>query len=362
MPDFVIHRLKTTRRPTSPSTSTATSSTRRPTINNLADDAAKRAGMRAAGRLVWNLTWRDVDEFHKAAVSESAAGVPLRRLLPSQGQQIALHVHHAAGGNLDLRLVDRNPMDLLLEYLQAPDAGDWERLALSAVAGAFSAAERKGSSMLDAVPGVLASAVANGLETVPSEEDGEVMIGVFETEHRLRVHCLLQLPQDGERWTVITSLPDAATDLAAPEHRRRWQDWLQWANVLQFLRGTGRDAIVCAASSGAEAIADAWLADGGERTASAPAAVELSEDQIDQLELLEFVSVRELVESVLEAGAPDFVAGFESEGGAVIEAAWPERRVGITAGDVSIGEGLATWDIRDVSDWTKDGLLTALEE
>lgn len=326
--------------------------------NNLADDSRKRAGVRSSGRLVWNLTWDDIDRFHKSASSESSSAAPTRRLLTGSGQQAALALHHARKGTMDYRIVDRNPLECLIEYLRHPDLEDWERLALSAVGGAFSLGATRHEIDGDGVGGALAQAVVGALDLPPAARAPVALASTYATEHGHRVHCILRQPPDDERWTVVSSIADGSADLADENHRLRWHDYLQWANVLQFLRGDGRDAVICASSMGTESLDDLWIVDvpvGPQSTAGH----EPSATMIEELELVEDDATRALVEEVLRAGAGEFIAGLELEDGQLVEAGWPGQRVGV-ARSGQLVPSVPGWNIRLVSEWDPKTLLEAV--
>lgn len=327
--------------------------------NVLADDARKRAGVRASGRLVWNLTWDDVERFHKASLSESSASAPLRRLLTGSGHQAALSLHHARGGVMDYSVVDYNPVDCLIEFLRRPDMNAWERLALSAVGGAFSLGATKHQLDAEAIAPALAQSVVGDLDPPAPSADPVAMASTFVTDAGHRLHLFLRLPADEERWTVVSSVADSGLAITDTAHRHRWHDHLQWSNILQFLRADGREATIGAASMGAELIDDLWIRDVHRAGGPADGDTDLSPDVLAELELVEDDATRTLVEATLRAGAPLFIAGVETADGAVVEAGWPDRKVGVSRSgeDVPTEEG---WEIRAVDEWTVESLMTAL--
>jgi hypothetical protein len=329
-----------------------------PEHNNLAADAHKRAGVRASGRLVWNLTWDDVDQFHKAAGSESAANAPPRRLLPGSRHQAALALHHARAGTIDYRVVDRNPVECLIEYLRHPGMDDWQRLAMSAAGGAFSLGTTRHEIDVDGVQPALSQAVSGVLDPPQAQQPTVALASDFVTEGGHRITCFLRQPADGERWTVVSSIADGPAEVLADAHRRRWQDHMQWANILQFLRSDGREAVICASSMGEQAVEDAWLAD----AVAVPAPTvggDLSPEMEEEIDLVDDDPTRVLVEAALRAGAPEFVAGLELASGEQVEAGWPDQQVGV-AGSGHPVPSLHGWDIRAVLDWDVDSLLDAL--
>ena len=89
--------------------------------NNLANDAAKRRGVRADGAWVWNLTWDDVTDFHEAVTASVPKSPAARPLLSTLERGRAEKLQLERDGVLDLRMVDRNPMQLLLDLLMNPD-------------------------------------------------------------------------------------------------------------------------------------------------------------------------------------------------------------------------------------------------
>lgn len=169
---------------------------------------------------------------------------------------------------------------------------------------------------------------------------------------------MLRQPPDDERWTVVSSIADGSADLADESHRRRWHDYLQWANVLQFLRRNGRDAVICASSMGTEALDDLWIVDIPVGPQSA-AGHEPSATMIEELELVEDNATRALVEEVLRAGASEFIAGLELDDGQLVEAGWPAQRVGVARSGQPVPSDPG-WSIRTVSEWDSKALLEAL--
>jgi hypothetical protein len=342
------------------------------TINNLADDAAKREGIRAAGKFVWNLTWADVDDFHTATTREDLRTPPTRPLLPISAQGVAESLHHQGGGTLDYKTVNENPLTLLLRYLAQPDIAEWERLALSAVGGVAGQAtlQPAGPEDLDTL---MHQAIGGKAPTVGQPGDPKAFIGQWSTANGLPITVFLSADNpETERWTVVSSIPSETADVESEPHRRRWADWMQWANVLQFVRGYGRNAVITATAQATDIDIDhLWLLDGTgtsaatpetspqaeqSAAATAPAAVDLSDAQQDELDLIDDDEIRELTEQVLRRGAPDFIAGYEING-VPIEAVWPTQRVGIGLDGDGTFDG---YDIRPVSGWTIDDLLTSL--
>lgn len=346
--------------------------------NRIADDARKRAGVRASGRLVWNLSWDDVERFHSAVTADPPQTPPHRSLLDARAKGIAQQVHLAQGGALDVGEVERNPMHLLLLFLVEPHRAEWLRLARSVVAGLA------GSSGLTAVDsqqlGVVLDAVLAGrpvdLDGAGDPDDAIVQVAVVATVHGLDlVLCLDLVDPNAERWTAFAVLPDEATDVSDLAHRARWADWLAWANLLQFLGGPedSTGAVIAGTSRATSGDHDdLWLrhraglaapSGVGPGAAERPGSVgvpeaALTDEQREELDLMDD-DVRRLVESALGPDSPTLVAGYEDPDGLMVEAGFPERKVGVLLpGD----EAPAGWDARTVGDWTIDELRDALRE
>jgi replicative superfamily II helicase len=348
-----------------------------PDHNRLADDAAKRRAVRDAGTMVWNLTWQDVQEFHEAC---SGRGVqrqpPDRRMLEEAGRLAARQTHGARGADgPEVAVADHNPMRQLLEFLTEPDLAGWERVALSAIAGAVRTAG------FTRHPPEAAAALLQGALTgdpMPAGDDGSILAGRLRRPPGLRLTFLLDGRAEAggpnaERWTALAVLDDHDHQRSTIEDRKAaWPAWLQWANLLQFLTGDGRAAVV-AASSEADRFdpTDFELVPSGDREepppAGPPAPRRLSPEAVEELELILDPAARDLVEEVLANGAPVPVAGFEPEAeaaGWVVEVAWPERRVAVlTDADADRDAWLHAhgWDARPTSAWTTASLTAALQ-
>ena len=351
--------------------------------NRIADDARKRAGVRASGRLVWNLSWNDVERFHTAVTADPPQVPPHRSMLGTHAKTIAQQVHLARHGAIDIGEIERNSMDLLLHYLIRHDDAHWCRLARSAVAGLAGAG---GTTPVDAqqLREVLSATLhGEAFAVADSTDQAEVVgtVGTAATVNGLELVLFLDLADpNAEWWTALAVLPDDDPALADPSHRGRWADWLAWANVLQFL-GTPDDstgAVIAGASqSGTDDHDDLWLRHRARRTSAetggtAPADdgvpfeqgtpgarshALLTDEQREDLGLIDD-DARELVEAVLGSDSPRFVAGFETPDGKVVEAAFPDRKVGVLLPGDDRPDG---WDARPVRDWTIDELRVALE-
>jgi len=354
--------------------------------NNISADAAKRNGIRSEGKWVWNLTWNDVEEFHTAVTAEMPRRPPNRPLLTGKAKINAKAIHagrpSGTAEHLDYDTVDDNPLQLLLVHLRHPDPETWSRLARSAVAGMAS------------VGGLRPVAAANARQVIEAALRNETLdasvgpagdraapalanVAQWTTSSGLKFTPMLAMANpNAEAWTVFSVLADSAEDLAAgpadKSHIQRWREWLQWANVIQFLgaRHEQRAAWIAGVSDPDMAeIDDLWImpaaAVSGAPTAQAPAAettVEITDDMIEELDLVLDRAARALAKTALHRGAPPFIAGYELDG-TPIEVAWPEQRIGVLAsGDgASTADDTTGWRLETADRWTTDQLLEALK-
>ncbi|MCP3990590.1 MAG: hypothetical protein GY724_16040, partial [Actinomycetia bacterium] len=307
--------------------------------NNIAADAAKRRGVRAEGHLVWNLTWDDVEAFHKAALADPPTRPMPRTLLKGRARSVAQRVQAGAGGTFDVDDVNRNPMELLVEVLARPDHDQWRRLALSTIGGLAGAGD--GPNPLDGslVDQALRAAITGETDRLAGSSDDPMALRfVSITSDGLPITLLLDARggrADQERWTVVSSLDDTLTGANAPdesEHRRRWRDWLHWANVLQLAGGPTTEVVITGASEAEAYPVDelilAATASISTAEADSETEVEISELMEEELDLILDDTVTKLVSRALQSGAPDFEAGPEL-GGLPLEAAWLELKVAV---------------------------------
>ena len=368
--------------------------------NRLADDAAKRRELRASGRLVWNLTWEDVNALHEAAVADVPRKPPIQPLLGPAGRQAALRTHQQRPGRklLPVGVAEQNPMQALLDFLACPDMESWEQVALSAVAGLAreaSGAGRKATIQREGTRDLVAGALA-AAPWGPHLPAGPVLALRWVSPDGLPLTLLLDgRPEvggpDRERWTVLAVLDDRPEALSDGErHHNRWRAWLQWANLLQFLRSGGREALIATVGEAAtldpgdlaivptpaEAVAAEAPPPAGEVAPAGPAAPtpspagappggELEERALEELELILDEDARNLTQQVLRLGAPLPVAGYELNAPDrwVVEVAWPQQRVALLTDQVEArdrwleGHG---WDARPCGDWTPETLLDVI--
>ncbi len=308
--------------------------------DRLADDAAKRAGARTDGVRVWSMTWDDVTGFFEAigddpprSPDESPVLSKDNGLLTAGAVQRKRSENRGLKDELEVDLVNANPLVQLFSFLSDPEGDDrWTRLAKSAVTG-----------------------LASGLEPMPAEDALR-----FEAWGRAGLPIELTLDTSGEaganaeRWRVRTELDDSEEGTQEEAHKGRWQEWLWWSNLLQFLDQDG-----CSADFEVKSLAGQ---DGAGTDDVGGPAVGAHPGQPDEFSSdLEWVDdeCRPLLQEVLAAGASPPEIGYELPDGETLEAAWPKAQVAVTVDGQPTPEG---WDARPVSDWTVTTLLAAVRD
>ena len=332
---------------------------------NIAADAQKRRGIRSSNRWVWSLSWDHVDNFHQAVRADPPRTPAFVPLLRRKARTTAMQAHSRRPHHLDYDTVDQNPMALLLAYLKRPDDKQWRDLACSLVAG-FAAVGTHGHIAADSIHTALETASKG--EAIPVSDDGPLLGVTWINEADLRLTGFLDLlDPNAEKWTVMAAVPDDTDDYHDPQHPGRWQSWLSWTNVLQFLGPIDSERTAwMAATSEANSLdqEDLWILTRADTTSATratapievPLAVGISSKMEEELDLLADDAVRELVRDALKQGADDFIAGYEVEG-IPIEAAWTERKIGVVPqGDST---QVREWDIRDIDGWTTEELRQA---
>ncbi|MFV2211353.1 DEAD/DEAH box helicase [Actinomadura sp. LOL_016] len=393
-----------------------------PDINRLADDAAKRARLRAHRGVVFQLTWKDLDEWEARAHAPREGGVEDYEPYAGNAQRAAKEIYRKSGGNPD-ELAGRmwtNPVDTLFAYLAEPDPRGWLRRAEAVTAGVLQSRLRTGQTTSGrSGVGARVNAALRG-EPLPAPERGPVAVCAAGP---LTV-ILDQTTAGAPQWSgfVVVDDRDATIRADTDAHKGRWQDWLYWGNLLQFLDygpGDGAqlalsdidgfDAALLAAAGGdglvsalsllpldedlrdddpreetapprtlepAATVPDAPTSAAAAETSAAPEPVadESSESWLDILDLLDpdDAALAAFVRDLAAAGVPapsDEHVGYELGDGAwQAELAWPDAKVGIVlAGDDDEARRrddayrTAGWDVRTVTGWTREELAERIE-
>ncbi|MFF3275202.1 DEAD/DEAH box helicase [Streptomyces chrestomyceticus] len=360
-------------------------------------DAAKRTRLRAEGWQVFQLTWEDVQAW---TGQTRPPADPVWKPYPNTAQKTAMDVHRRmhAGDTRDLpRLVWANPVETLIGYLTDPDPDAWRRRVQSVLAG-FAAVSATSRALADGEEiGQRISEALHGRRLAGGRGAVQVMATRDASGCPLTITLDLRRGQAGAAWTALTVLDDSADRVTADEaaHRRRWQAWLYWSNLLQFLDAgegdgiqlttgmlPGFDPTELAVTGGA-----GWLTsqrraqeptrDGPEPAAdrrdAEEAAVAVRDPAWD--EVIEFLiddpGLPALARTLAARGLPAPEAGYELGAAAwPAELAWPARRVGVVLAhrpdpgserdidaerrDQAYRE--AGWQVRTATEWDADEL------
>ncbi|KUF20422.1 DEAD/DEAH box helicase [Streptomyces silvensis] len=389
-----------------------------PGHNRIASDAARRTRLRSGhGWQVFQLTWDDVRAW---AGDTKPPADPVWLPYQHTAQKTASDIHRRLHGDdpRDLqRFVWNNPVRTLIGYLTSPDHEVWRRRTQSALAG-FAAVSATSRALADGPE--IGQRIAEALEG-KRLAGGKGAVQVMATQDGsgcpLTVALDLRKGQAGAVWTALTVLDDSPRTLDRDEnaHRRRWQAWLYWTNLLQFLNEGEGDGVQLAASQvpGFDPVELAvtggagWLESRRQERRSGPAgpesgaggsgagapAIETSLDVEAPLPtvsvtgavrdpawdeivdyLVEEPGLAELVEVLVRSGAPAPVAGFELGDAAwPAELAWPAHRIGVVlaadsddeaalaeARDRDRAYAAAGWTVRTATRWGVQELVAAL--
>ncbi|MFE0641525.1 DEAD/DEAH box helicase [Streptomyces sp. NPDC058877] len=362
-------------------------------------DAAKRTRLRAEGWQVFQLTWDDVQAWTGRSGPQTD---PVWKPYPNTAQKTAMDVHRRmhAGDTRDLtRLVWANPVETLIGYLTDPHPDAWRRRAQSALAG-FAAVSATSRALADGTEiGRRISEALDGRRLAGGQGAVQVMATRDASGCPLTIALDLRRGQSGAAWTALTVLDDVPDTVAADEaaHRRRWQAWLYWSNLLQFLDAgegdgvqlttgmlPGFDPAELAVTGGA-----GWLTSqrrGHEQTPQAPrpSADRQEPGSVTSIapvrdpgwdEVIEFLvddpGLDALADALADRGVPAPEAGYElGEAAWPAELAWPDRRVGVVLAhrpdpgsdrDIDAEQRDAAyrdagWQVRTATEWNADTL------
>jgi replicative superfamily II helicase len=350
-----------------------------PEHNRIADDAARRTRLRSAhGWQVFQLTWDDVRAWTgRSSPPAEPVWVPYQHTARKTASDIHRRLH--GGDPRDLpRFVWANPVETLIGYLTSPEPDLWRRRAQSALAG-FAAVSATSRALADG-PGT-GLAIAGGLAG-KRLSGGQGAVQVMATKDSsgcpLTIALDLRKGQAGAVWTALAVLDDGPAAVGGDEnaHRGRWQAWLYWTNLLQFLNEGEGDGVQLASSQlpGFDPVELAvtggtgWLeslrkahgrdtdrtggprpAEEGVRAAESPAEA-VRDPAWDEVVayLVEEPGLAELAGELATLGAPAPEAGFElGEAAWPAELAWPSHRIGVVLAHRRGPDGIADRDAQD---------------
>jgi len=198
----------------------------------IADDIDKRQALLDSGRYkVWSVTWRDIDTCMGA--DSHAAPTLLSDVNRGILKQVAGDVDY---GDLSLRELDS--MELLVRYLEAPDAAAWAKRTLLITLGLIRLTDGVGDqALLDAWQKLGAAPEPFPFETKPSPPGH--WLGGFSDKHpfsrlmvRVRTHKLAG--KDLTAQQLMLRLFDDQPARQHPDFEASWRAFLHAWNLLQF--------------------------------------------------------------------------------------------------------------------------------
>ncbi|APU22558.1 DEAD/DEAH box helicase [Actinoalloteichus sp. GBA129-24] len=223
--------------------------------NRVAADARKRMRLRADGDIVFQLTWTDVTSWQSSrSAAKDSSWLPYLGAAQQTAHQ-ASRRRGAGGSDLD-ETVFVNPVAMLLAYLGEPDRDRWRLRAQAVLEGLLAHEPRRRELIFTesaGLPAALTSALTGG--PLPAAADGQIVL----LRNTDVTGCLLVVLIDRRAPTAVFTgftVLDDGEDL--PQLRPRWQAWLRWGDLLQFLPGSGGpggvagEGVQLAASTAAE--------------------------------------------------------------------------------------------------------------
>ncbi|GAA1202297.1 DEAD/DEAH box helicase [Streptomyces rhizosphaericus] len=375
-----------------------------PAHNRAADDAAKRTRLRSErGWQVFQLTWDDVRAWMgQSKPSAEPVWVPYQNTAQKTASDIHRRMHGGDPRELP-RFVWTNPVETLIGYLTSPDPDLWRRRTQSALAG-FAAVSATSRALADGPEtGLRLAEALAGKRLSGGRGAVQVMATRDSSGCPLVIALDLRRGQAGAAWTALTVLDDSPESVGGDEnaHRRRWQAWLYWTNLLQFL-GDGEGDGVQLTSSQLPGFDPAELAvtggagwleshrrthapDTGPGTGTARQAAPAAEPHAEAVRdpawdeviayLVEEPGLGELARELAAMGVPAPEAGFElGEAAWPAELAWPGHRVGVVlahqrgpddapdadAEDRDRAYAAEGWLVRPATEWDARELADAL--
>jgi hypothetical protein len=339
--------------------------------NRIAADAARRARLRAEGWIVFQLTWADLAHWDGGGATPAR---PAWEPYQNNAMRVAGQVLQGQYGGDPRELRDavwQNPVVTVLRFLAAPDLRRWRLRTQAALSGliALPEAVRTTTAVQDAA--AVINACLRGMDMASAGGQGPLQV-VRVTDAS---GCPLVLAVDmtpgplDAAWTGLVILDDS-TDAVTKDpaaHQRRWQAWLYWGNLLQFLREGEGDARQLA--RGELPLFDAAqlsvaAGSAGRCDDQSPTVRDSAWDAVLPLLDDEEPHLLDLARRLAEAGAPAGEAGYElGAAGWQAELAWPTARVAVVlapqddggpdyeAGDRDRAFADAGWDVRTAAQW-----------
>jgi hypothetical protein len=170
--------------------------------------------------------------------------------------------------------------------------------------------------------------------TPASTGDSPFMLGSRVSEHGCRLAAVTDLAHRNNTVSVVAVLDDKPESVAERAYAERWQDWLHWANVLQFLRGDQRTVHFVTTTSAwtpASALPASALAEAAEPSTVAQVSA-LPEPWATFRELTESPAVLALIEHLADSGrvkVPELGLDVGDDNSWNVELAWTDDKIAV---------------------------------
>ena len=269
-----------------------------PENNRVADDADKRAALRSAGYVVWSFGHEDLQRFKSGDMTEPA-------WFDQKAANLVTSQFHVQPGLI--RLLGKDPVTQLLEFMVEPDAESWRKFSDNLPYLFVSTGNRVRSdatSIASAAQAALDGAVhfpTEGDQWCWSFTDGGVTLTASANETA------------GPRSVLAV---DDRDDRIANLDGKAWKEWVRLSNWLGL---SNRHRV--STYSLLAAIPAAAVTDVDEATLSAQWQAVLNEAVSD--------AERGLIRALAEAGVAVPALGYETDDGEVIDLVWADARVGV---------------------------------
>jgi hypothetical protein len=301
-----------------------------PGHSRTAEDAHQRGALRDAGYLVWNITWDDLDGFERLLNGDDDTFRLVDTTTQNKIRQIAsdlLGMAAISDGAHGIQAAWRSPVKFLAAYLASPGSPAWPTAATATVQALIPPPPPPAWFEPEKLAGAL-SAVLNGI--TPEGEAGPIAI-----VYRYReAGCPLAVIADTHRLEdtlgILAVLDDQLDAVGQAGHKERWADWLHWANLAQFLRGSDRSVLFVTTTMPWDPALHP-LATPVPATAPTPTSA-VQELDAPWLVVAEYTadSVLPLLRKLAAKHLPRPEPGYEVGDKAVqVELAWPDRKVAL---------------------------------
>lgn len=270
-----------------------------PGCNRVADDADKRTALRKAGYLVWSFSHDDLQRFKSAESVEPP-------WFDQKAASIVTSRFHVQPGLL--RLLAKDPVSQLLEFVVDPDVEAWRQLS-TWMPYLLVRNDNRAHSDISELPAAAQSALDG---QAPFTTDGTDVCWAW-TDGGVTLTAGVRSTSEPPR--AILAVDDRDSFVAALESKA-WKEWLRlsnWLGISDHSRVSTRTLL---------ATTPAAMSGGPDEQTLSPEWQSLIDEAVSEVE-------RNLIRALADSGAALPVLGYETEDGDVIDFAWADARVGV---------------------------------